>query len=223
MQPYLYPYAGYFRLMAAAETFVIFDDVQFPRRGRIHRCEVPGPLGATEWLTLPLARQSRDVRIKDLAFASRARESLDKRLARLRWLTSARACLAEQVRSHLFGPLDSPVAFLEAGLAVVAEALTLPAQRILGSSLRLDPTLRGQDRVIALVQAVGGRVYVNAPGGRGLYDPEAFRRGGLELRFLEPYAGPFRSMLSALVTHDPEVLREDIIRTAIIAEDAAAS
>jgi len=71
MQPYFYPYAGYFRLLAAAEIFVIFDDVQFPRRGRVHRCEVPRPVGgsnsALEWLTLPLARQPRDTLIKDLA------------------------------------------------------------------------------------------------------------------------------------------------------------
>ena len=37
-----------FRLLAAAETFVICDDVQFPRRGRAHRCRLPGPGGALE-------------------------------------------------------------------------------------------------------------------------------------------------------------------------------
>ena len=62
MQPYFFPYGGYFGLFAAAETFIVYDDVQFARRGRVHRCEAPGPAGGIEWLTLPLARQSRDLR-----------------------------------------------------------------------------------------------------------------------------------------------------------------
>ena len=45
MQPYFFPYAGYFRLFAAVDTFIIYDCVQFPRRGRVHRVEVPGPDG----------------------------------------------------------------------------------------------------------------------------------------------------------------------------------
>jgi len=69
MQPYFFPYAGYFRLFTHVDEFVIFDCVQFPRRGRVHRCEFVAANGTLEWLTLPLARQSRDVLIRDLEFA----------------------------------------------------------------------------------------------------------------------------------------------------------
>ena len=44
MQPYLFPYAGYFRLLSQVDEFVIYDCVQFPRRGRVHRTEVPDGL-----------------------------------------------------------------------------------------------------------------------------------------------------------------------------------
>ena len=81
MQPYFFPYAGYFRLLAAADVFVIYDCVQFPRRGRVHRCEVTGLSGETQWLTLPLAHQPRDVLIRDLAFAVNARAELDRERA----------------------------------------------------------------------------------------------------------------------------------------------
>ena len=86
MQPYFFPYGGYFRLFAAVDQFVVFDCVQFPRRGRVHRSQVPGPGGGREWLTLPLARQPRDVRICDLAFASDARDRFDRSLERYPWL-----------------------------------------------------------------------------------------------------------------------------------------
>jgi hypothetical protein len=37
MQPYFLPFAEYFRLFAASDVFVLLDDVQFPRRGWVHR------------------------------------------------------------------------------------------------------------------------------------------------------------------------------------------
>ena len=216
MQPYFYPYAGYFRLFAVVETFVIFDDVQFPRRGRVHRCQVPGPDGAAEWLTLPLARPPRDILIKDLAFCADARQPLDRQLSRLSWLGRAAGPSADRVRAHLSGPLGPPVAFLEQGLRLVADILGLSAQIVRSSSFRLDPSLKGQARVIALAQALDARIYVNPPGGRALYDPEVFSRRGLELRFLTPYRGAFDFFLPALVQREPETLRADIQRAALL-------
>jgi WbqC-like protein family len=218
MQPYLYPYAGYFRLLAAAETFVVFDDAQFPRRGRVHRCQVPRAGGGSAWLTLPLARHARDVAIRDLAFAAEARAALDARLRRLPWLRGGRGPLAERVRAHLFGPLATPVDFVETGLALVADSLALPARFVRSSALAIDPALRGPERVIALVEAAGGRTYVNAPNGRPLYDSRAFAAREIALRFLPPYAGAYRFLLPALVDADPAALRRDVLATTRLTE-----
>src|SRR5438067_13363723 len=112
MQPYFFPYAGYFRLLQAADRFVLLDCVQFPRRGRVHRTEVPGPAGAVEWLTLPLARQPRDVLIRELRFAPDARAVLDRRLARYSWLPEASGIPADRRRAARYrplGPVDDPL------------------------------------------------------------------------------------------------------------------
>lgn len=202
MQPYFLPYLGYFRLIAATDVFVIFDDVQFPRRGRVHRSE----LDDGRWLTLPLARQSRDTLIRDLEFAPAARAVLDQRLGRLSWLGAAKGPLAERVRSYLYGELGSPLAFVEAGLALVTGVLGLPSCFVRSSSLGLDRELRGQARVLAIVQGLGGDAYLNPPGGRALYDRDVFQRSRVELRFLPPYEGPFRHLLRALVETEPETL-----------------
>jgi hypothetical protein len=218
MQPYFYPYAGYFRLLAAADTFVIYDDVQFARRGRVHRCEVPGASGTTHWLTLPLARAPRDVLIAELAFAATARAELDARLARLTWLTRANGPLAERVRGHLFGRLGTPCDFIEGGLRLVAGALGLTARIVRSSALGVDSSLGRQERIIALVEAAGGRAYVNAPNGRALYDAHAFHARGLALQFLEPYRGRFQYLLPALVADDPASLRDDVLATTRISD-----
>ncbi|WP_269933107.1 WbqC family protein [Aminobacter sp. HY435] len=198
MQPYFYPYGGYYRLLAEADWFVIFDCVQFNRRGRVHRCEVHGPQGKPEWLTLPLAHQPRDVLIRNLAFAGPARAELDRRLRRHEWLTAGRGYAAEAVLDHLHQPLSGVVDFLEAGLRLVADLHTLPAKIVRSSSLAIDTSLRGQDRVIAIVQALNGSAHLASPGGRKLYSQAVFAEEGLSLDFLAPYHGPHVSVLHAL-------------------------
>ena len=215
MQPYYYPYAGYFRLLAAADEFVLLDCVQFPRRGRVHRCQVPGPAGVEEWLTLPLAAQPRDTLIRDLAFAAGARAELDARLARLPWIAAARGPAAEAVRAHLQAPLHDVVGHLEAGLRTVATLLGLPARVLRSSSLAVDPALRGQDRILAVAQVRGATHYLNAPGGRALYDAASFSAAGIALEFLPPYPGPHAHLLPALLREAPEAIRADVLATAV--------
>jgi len=210
MQPYFFPYAGYFRLLDMVDHFVVFDCVQFPRRGRVHRTEVPGPGGVVEWLTLPLASMPRDVLIRDLAFAPDARARFDDRLSRCAWLATAEGAIAERLRAHLHGPLDSVIDYLVTGLELVADILGLAPTITRSSDLALDPPLRSQDRVVAAVKAVGGTHYVNTPGGHQLYDAAVFASAGLTLSFLVPYGGRYRYLLPALASEPLAAILEDI-------------
>src|SRR5262245_31097005 len=83
MQPYFFPYAGYFRLFAASDLFVIYDCVQFTRRGWVHRNMLTDVSGEARWLTLPLEKAPQDVLIRDLRFPPNAAELLADRLRRL--------------------------------------------------------------------------------------------------------------------------------------------
>ena len=207
MQPYFFPYAGYFRLLAAADVFVIYDCEQFPRRGRVHRCEVTGHSAETQWLTLPLAHQPRDVLIRDLAFAENARAELDRRIGRSPWIASASGPMAGGVMDYLGGDLGRAADFLTDGLRLVAGLLGLDCPMIHSSSLAIPPGLRGQDRIIAITKAVGASHYVNAPGGRDLYDRSAFEAQGLDLCFLPAFEGCHRSILPQLLSEAAEPLR----------------
>ena len=82
MQPYFFPYAGYFRLFAAADLFAIYDCVQFPRRGWVHRNRLPDSNGAAGGLTLPLEKAPRSAIISDLRFPADAIARLTRQLRR---------------------------------------------------------------------------------------------------------------------------------------------
>lgn len=210
MQPYLFPYLGYFRLLAQADEFVLLDCVQFPRSGRVHRSEIGIRDGQSQWLTLPLARQAREVRIQNLAFATDARVEFDRRLASLPGWADASGPAAPALRTCLSAPLGSVVDFLQDGLSLVRDLLGLDTPLLRSSSLDIDPALSGQERILAICQARAAGAYLNAPGGRELYAPDAFARQGIELQFLPPYQGRFMHLLPALLREDPRDLAEEL-------------
>jgi hypothetical protein len=200
MQPYFYPYMGYFRLIAAVDLFVIFDCVQFPRRGRVHRAPLPGD----GWLTLPLAYHPQDTAIADITLADDRDARWLGALSVLRWLSPG-------LRSRLQAPLPKQLLFfLETHIRSNCADLGITTPLVRSSDFRVDPALHGQDRVIALARATGATDYVNLPGGRALYDPAGFARAGLGLWFMPDYPGPHMSMLQALCTADPVTLRADL-------------
>jgi hypothetical protein len=210
MQPYFFPYAGYFSLVQSVDHFVIFDCVQFPRRGWVHRNRVPGPDGREEWLTLPMLRQPRETLIRDLLFAENAGTRLTEQLKRYDWLFSADNEAGEFLRHTLLRPLSRPVEFLASSLQGLADLLGLQREFTFSSDLGIDPSLRGQDRVIAAVKAVGGVRYVNPSGGRELYSCESFDRHGLQLFFLNSYVGSHWSLLYRLAVEDPDLIAREI-------------
>lgn len=201
MQPYFYPYLGYYQLLASVDLFLIFDCVQFPRRGRVHRAPLPGE---NRWLTLPLARQARETRIDEVEFSAAAEALWRARLDQVEWLSRA-----PELRAAL-APLQSRrlVDFLEKHLRLACRSLGITTRLQRSSSYSIAPGLRSQKRVLALAQAVGASEYVNLPGGRGLYDPAAFAAAGLKLSFLPDYDGPFLSMLHAFACEPRSRLRQ---------------
>jgi hypothetical protein len=210
MQPYFFPYLGYFRLFSAVDEFVLYDCVQMPRRGRVHRTQVASQGRDSDWLGLPLARQPRDVLIRDLAFSADARGDFDRRLASLPWVAAARGPDADRLRDYLHAPLESVVDFLESGLRLVMDMLELDTPILRSSSLDIDAGLRAQDRILAIAHARGATCYLNSPGGRELYDAPSFTREGVELEFLPPYVGAFVHLLPALMRGERSAMATEL-------------
>lgn len=196
MQPYFAPYAGYFRLMCDVDAFVVLDQVQFPRSGWVHRNRLRRLDGALAWLTLPLARAPVDTAILDLSYGPRAgvwAANVSRRFAALREpAPQVRACLP------LVDATESPCETLLRLLARFAETLGIAPRVVRQSELALPSGLKGAERIHEICRLLGADRYVNSPGGRDLYDHDAFRRRGVTLEFLPEYRGPMDSILQRL-------------------------
>lgn len=213
MQPYFMPYAGYFRLLSSTDLFVIYDCVQFPRRGWVHRNKLPDSTGAPQWITLPLRKAPQDVLIKDLAFAPDASAQMQERLRAFPLRATNQDLRAEAIDWVL--RMDRGVTdYLVDLLFFVARRLDLPWSVLRSSTLDVPQSFRGQERIIEITRRVGGRAYINSPGGTALYQAEAFAEQGIELSFLPPYPGPHASILSRLLDEDHKALARDIASSA---------
>jgi hypothetical protein len=213
MQPYFLPYLGYFRLFAASDLFVIYDCVQFPRRGWVHRNRLLDASGTERWLTLPLERAPREALIRDLRFAADVSEVFAGRLRPFP-LTAKEPGNAEPIIAALRDIGGSPVDYIERLLERVATYLGLPWKIVRSSTLDVPASYRGQDRILEIASRLGARRYVNAPGGRDLYDEAAFSAAGIELTFLPDYAGPTTSVLSRILHEKREDLAREVLATA---------
>lgn len=204
MQPYFVPYLGYFRLFSQTDLFVIYDCVQFPRRGYVHRNQVPDQNGTPQWLTLPLEKCDQKTAILDLQWRKDDSVAFGERIRQMAgdWPLQVPETLCEQWLALLANFDGSVVDYLERTLGFVCQQLDLHSNVIRSSSLHIDPALKGQDRILEICRQVGTTHYVNSPGGRELYQADVFAQAGIELAFLEPFQGSHWSVAYRLLTEE---------------------
>jgi hypothetical protein len=207
MQPYFLPYAGYFRLFQSADLVVILDCVQFPRRGWVHRNRLPDFAGEMQWLTIPLHKMARDTLIHQLKLGRDYQERWHAQLQRFPVAQSN-----DPLSKMIVALRGDPVEFIIDLLGEVTQSLNLPFKIARSHTLDIPKNLRGQQRIIAIAKHFGAVEYINLAGGRELYSADLFAENQLALKFLTPYVGDYSSIWSRLLTMDPLMLRNEIIK-----------
>lgn len=217
MQPYLFPYIGYYQLAAQSDRFVFSNDLKFINRGWINRNRLR--VNNEPWLfTVPVHRESKNGMIDE------AEVQLDQRFMRrlIRTMKQfyARAPHLEAVTALCVSVFSDPPATIDQlasrSVCRVMDYLGLPFDHCDAKNRYGNETLKGEARVIDIVKQERGTRYLNLPGGRELYDEARFAAAGLELAFIEPVNEPYRqagepfmpylSILDVLLWNDRETV-----------------
>jgi hypothetical protein len=215
MQPYFFPYIGYFQLIQAVDAFVVYDDVNYINRGWINRNFLLSQ-NQGQRVTLSLEGASQNKQINQIAVS----ENNGKLLSTIKQNYSKSPeftfvyPLIEQIVTHQEKNLAR---FLNYSLRLVCDYLDLRPQWFVSSDIKKDNTLRGQDKIMAICKELGATQYINLPGGKELYDQEFFVEQGLKLSFIEPrpimykqFGGdfvPYLSIIDVLMFNDRENAR----------------
>jgi hypothetical protein len=234
MQPYFFPYLGYFELLYRADCWVAFDTAQYIRRGWINRNRILHPVEGWTYITMPVRKHRRDTPIADIRIAddSAWRRRIEGQLLHYRRhaphfepvLALVRDCLAVEETS--VSRLN--VAILEKTCRFVGIPLT---SRFLSEmNVKLGPIDQPSDWGLRLAEALHATEYVNAPGGRDLYDAAKFAAHGIGLTILSSVTWrydtpgyrfePSLSILDTLMWNSPDAVRE-ILNTRLNAASRA--
>lgn len=186
MQPYIFPYIGYFQLIQAVDTFIIYDNIKFTKKGWINRNRILVN-GRDEYFTLPLKKGSDFLNVDERFLADNFAEEQVKILRRMRE-SYKKAPFFESV----FPLLESVFTYADTNLfqyiyhsvTEVCKFLDINTRFIVSSELKIDHSLKSQEKVLALCKSVDADCYINPIGGMDLYAREVFLNQGIELKFI---------------------------------------
>jgi hypothetical protein len=220
MQPYFFPYIGYFQLISSVDQFIVYDNIKYTKKGWINRNRLLLN-GKDAVFSLPLKSDSdtldicsreiapdfnRDKLLNQFKGAYRKAPYFDETYTLLEKI------IQNQDR-NLFN-------YLYDSIFVICDYLSLKTQITKSSEINIDHELKNQERVIAICEAVGASTYVNAIGGADLYAKEIFFDRGIELKFIKslpfeyPQLGnafvPWLSIIDVMMFNPLDVIQNDL-------------
>lgn len=199
MQPYFFPYIGYYQLVAAVDEFVSLDDVNFIKKGYIHRNSVLVD-GKAQRFTLPVVDVSQNRAIGAHDYVGDWQPFMDLLARAYRY-----APHFESVNALVHACLRDGGANVartnELSIARTMDYLGIRAALSRASVLDPEHVHRGQDRILDLCGRCDAEIYVNAPGGKTLYNSEDFRARGVVLQFMEPTLLAYPQLVDGFVGH----------------------
>lgn len=189
MQPYLFPYIGYFQMIKAVDKFVFYDDVNFIKQGWVNRNKIL--INSKEHLfTVPLQKATSFSLIKDTLINHNLYGVWKKKLLRSIDQNYNKAPYFIEVNELLYHVLDSKCTTISQ-LAIesvksVSNYLELDTNFLISSECFDNKDLERQERLIDICRRENASQYINAIGGQELYTKEDFKEKGVELCFIKP-------------------------------------
>ncbi len=185
MQPYLFPYIGYFQLIYAADLFLIYDDVAYIKPGHINRNRILSSNGVTRFI-VPVPGSSSNKLISELKFSQHVAtvlKTIEQSYSKAPYFEDVFPIIREVLNFE-----DRSIASVcEKSFEAIFSYLGIEKQFKKTSELEYERSSPARDRVIDLCHQFGSGCYINAPGGRELYAKPDFAEKGIELKFIDSF------------------------------------
>jgi len=183
MQPYFFPYIGYWQLINAVDIFVIYDDVNFIKRGYISRNNILQNQKA-QLFTLELIGASQNKKINEISVGNNSKKllkTIKQNYSKAPFFNDV-IPLLEEILNNEEKELSR---FLGFSLVKISKYLDINANFLYSSDLENDKSLKAQERLIEISKILNATDYINAIGGKELYDKQGFLENNINLSFLK--------------------------------------
>lgn len=187
MQPYIFPYIGYFQLINAVDKFVVHDDVQYIQRGWINRNRILMN-GKDALFTLPIKKSAVETPINEMFFAEGISKEKAKVLSQIQNSYRKSPHFREVfpvIEAILKNSEENISLFITQQLKDICSFLEIKTPFVLSSELAIKNELKGEERVIEINKVLDSTHYINPIGGLELYHQERFSAENLKLNFIK--------------------------------------
>lgn len=197
MQPYFFPYLGYFALIKYTDKWIVFDTVQYIERGWINRNRIINPTKPEDmYINIPLENHHRDILIKDVLISNN--ENYKEKILSQLWTSYKKRAnyfnnvykLVEDVLSLNTRSITELNVY---ALKKVNDYLNIPFNYEIFSKMNLtiDEVHDSGEWALNISKALNASEYVNPPGGIELFAKEKFAQNDIALKFLRINLKPY--------------------------------
>jgi hypothetical protein len=182
-QPMLFPWPGFFELVASADIYVHLDDVQFSKGSFTNRVQIK-TAADTKWMTIPLQGKGSFARISELKASGSAWKTQHRRLVEQALAGAPYLSAALEIIDVVYSKEPPLVELLKASIEMPAAAVGVgPSLWPLASGLGIGGS--SSERVLGIVRAMGGTRYVTAHGAARYLDHTAFEEAGVAVEYVD--------------------------------------
>ena len=221
MQPYFFPYIGYFQLISAVDRFIAYDDVTFIKQGWINRNRMLAN-GSSLLFTVPLSGAGSYTLIRDVSINNALYAGWCKKFYKTLEQYYRKAPHYEKVLPVIKDLLNSEPkrisTFALHSIKTVCAYLAITTEIVETAINYNNSHLKAEDRVIDICRQEGAQTYVNVDGGRALYSHGNFERNGIDLKFMKsrdisykqlgnPFV-PWLSIIDVMMFNSREEIKE---------------
>ena len=185
MQPYLFPYLGYFQLINAVDTFIYYDDVNYIKSGYINRNYLLSNQSKSLF-TVPLKDASSNKLINQTEISDN--KPWQKKIEKQVFYTYKKAphfdVIYPLIREAIFLSTNSISELAIHSIETVLTYLNIDTLRMKSSDLEYDQSVNKLEKVLSICSQFNTTTYINPVGGKDLYDSKDFDQHGMELFFI---------------------------------------
>lgn len=183
MQPYIFPYIGYYQLVYSVDTFVFYDDVNFINRGYVNRNNILVN-GEVKLFTIPLIKASQNKKILDIYCqenVSKIIKTIHQSYSKAPYFNAVMPIVEKVLTSE-----NRSLSYISSSsIKAVFEYLGIEREFILSSSLTYDRSEPAADKLISICKLFNSDSYINSIGGMSLYNKDYFSLQGINLEFIK--------------------------------------
>ena len=187
MQPYFFPYIGYYQLMNAVEEFIIYDNIKFTKKGWINRNRILVE-GQDKYITLPLKNDSDYLNINERYLADNwnmQRKKLMNRISQSYKKAPFFKTVFPLIETIILFEEKNLFNFLFNAIKRTKEYLDINTVLSISSQIPLNHELKAEEKVIGICKAKKASVYINPVGGLDLYSKSNFKNNNICMQFLK--------------------------------------